>query len=73
MDQNAEPSSQGALLLCKIEQQAILQYLIERVAVSLNSQEKDFEEVSDHIYRTPVYTLAIIGFGVYGSLLHSGA
>ena len=38
--------SQGALLLHKIEQQAIVQYLIERVAVLLSSQKRSFEEVS---------------------------
>ena len=45
MDQYKE-SSLGALLLRKIEQQAIVQCLIERVAVSLCSQERSFEEVS---------------------------
>ena len=45
-DKHMESSPQGTLLLRAIEQQTIVQYIIERVAVLLVGEESSFEEVS---------------------------
>ena len=41
-----EDSAKGEVILCTIEQQAIVQYFIEKLAISLSTKEQDIVEVS---------------------------